>query len=93
LNISLFSDIFNLNLIRKGDRKMMKLYKSLDYPKHWIACVAGTGWVAFPRTENGWEQRHPARGLDPLHLREVPVHLAQNAGLPVNAEAAELTFA
>ena len=72
---------------------MIKLYTSLDHPKHWIACVAGAGWVAFPRTENGWEDRHPARGLDPLHLREVPVRLAAKTGAPMDAEAAELVLA
>ena len=72
---------------------MIKLYNSLDHPKHWIACVAGSGWVAFPRTENGWEQRHPARGLDPLRLREVPRSMAQNTGAPWNEETVELSAA
>ena len=72
---------------------MIKLYQSLDHPKHWIACVAGDGWVAFPKTENGWGQRHPARGLDPLRLREVPVRKAQNTGAPLEEGAAELTLA
>jgi hypothetical protein len=72
---------------------MIKLYKSLSHPNHWIACVTGTGWVAFPKTENGWELRHPARGLDPLHLRQVPLGLARNTGAPVNQEAAELVLA
>lgn len=69
---------------------MIKLYKSLSHPNHWIACVAGTGWVAFPKIENGWTQRHPARGLDPLHLREVPVRMAEKAGAPLTVEEPEL---
>jgi hypothetical protein len=36
----------------------------------------------FPARENGWELRQPARGLDPLHLREVPAKLARNTGFP-----------
>ncbi len=72
---------------------MIKLYESRDYPRHWIACVSGAGWVAFPRTENGWGQRHPARGLDPLHLREVPLRKAQNTGAPLHEDAAELVLA
>jgi hypothetical protein len=36
--------------------------------------------VAFPARENGWLERHPARGLDPLYLREVPVEMAVNTG-------------
>lgn len=72
---------------------MIKLYNSLKHPNHWIACVTGTGWVAFPKTEDGWNQRHPARGLDPMHLREAPLRMARNTGAPVDAEAAELTLA
>lgn len=65
---------------------MLKLYQSWEHPNHWIACV-GTGWVAFPKTENGWEQRRPARGLDPLHLRQVPIQLAENTGITRSEEA------
>ena len=48
---------------------MIKLYQSAAHPKHWIAYVQSLGWLMFPARENGWEQRQPARGLDPLHLR------------------------
>ena len=60
---------------------MIRLYRSTLHPKHWVAHVPGSGWVTFPARENGWIERHAARGLDPLHLREVPVELAANAGL------------
>src|SRR5450755_2919274 len=60
---------------RKGT-EMIRLYKSALHPRHWVACVPGTGWVAFPARENGWQERHPAKGLDPLHLREVPIESA-----------------
>ncbi len=72
---------------------MIKLYHSQNHPNHWIACVAGAGWVAFPKSENGWNQRHPARGLDPMHLREAPLRLARNTGAPVESEPAELALA
>ena len=61
---------------------MVRLYRSKTHPHHWVAYVEGSGWVVFPARENGWEERKPARGLDPLHLREVPLRLAQNTGLP-----------
>jgi hypothetical protein len=61
---------------------MIKLYQSAAHPKHWIAYVQSLGWLMFPARENGWEQRQPARGLDPLHLRQMPVRCAQDAGLP-----------
>ncbi len=59
---------------------MIKLYRSAIHPRHWVAYVPGTGWVFFPNKENGWAQRQPARGLDPVHLRQVPLHLAANTG-------------
>jgi hypothetical protein len=61
---------------------MIKLYRSAVHPKQWIAYVEGSGWVVFPARENGWESRQAARGLDPMYLRQVPVHLAEPAGIP-----------
>jgi hypothetical protein len=70
---------------------MIRLYRSGLHPETWVAYVPGTGWVAFPASENGWSERHPARGLDPLHLREVPVELAANTGfLQIEPEYAEM---
>jgi hypothetical protein len=37
--------------------------------------------LIFPAQENGWEKRQPARGLDPMHVREVVLRLASNTGL------------
>ena len=61
---------------------MIKVYRSAMHPKQWIAYVEGSGWVIFPARENGWESRQAARGLDPMYLRQVPVSLAESAGLP-----------
>jgi hypothetical protein len=61
---------------------MIKLYQSAMHPQQWIAHVEGSGWVVFPARENGWELRQPARGLDPLYLRQVPVQLAGPTSLP-----------
>ncbi len=72
---------------------MIKLYQSHNHPNHWIACVAGSGWVAFPKTKNGWGERHPARGLDPMYLREVPLRLAADTGAPSEQEVADLALA
>ena len=62
---------------------MTKLYRSSCHPRHWIAYAPGTGWLIFPFQTNGWEQRQPVRGLDPMHLREVPGTLAADSGFPV----------
>jgi hypothetical protein len=60
----------------------MKLYRSAVHEGQWLACGREIGWVVFPAQENGWEARRPARGIDPVHLREVPLRLAANAGMP-----------
>ncbi len=68
---------------------MRKLYRSAVHKNYWIAFTKDQGWVAFPDKENGWEQRHPARGIDPLYLREAPAKLAANAGFPQENAPAE----
>jgi hypothetical protein len=35
----------------------------------------------FPAEAGGWEKRQPARALDPLDVREVPLRLAFNTGI------------
>jgi hypothetical protein len=40
----------------------------------------------FPAQREGWHDRRPAHGIDPLHLREVPLRLAFNTGLPGTTE-------
>lgn len=60
----------------------MKLYRSRNYPNRWYAHSHSTGWVMFPAELNGWEKRQPARGLDPIDLRQVPVQLGFDAGIP-----------
>jgi hypothetical protein len=59
----------------------MKLYQSREHQGKWIAWSEETGWVVFPATVNGWVQRKPGRGLDPMHLRQVPAHLAAGTGI------------
>jgi hypothetical protein len=69
---------------------MRKLYRSTVHKNYWVAYVSGSGWVMFPDRENGWEMRQPARGLDPLYLREAPAKLAQVAGFPPRETEPEL---
>ncbi len=59
---------------------MEKLYRSTLHSNNWIAYIPGSGWFIFPAKENGWESRKPARGLDPVHLREVPLRMAAETG-------------
>ena len=65
----------------------MKLYRSKNYPNRWYAHNNSTGWVMFPDETNGWEKRQPARGIDPIDIREVPVRLAFDAGIPGSPNA------
>jgi hypothetical protein len=59
----------------------VKLYKSSQHTGQWIAYARGIGWVIFPARANGWEERRNARGLDPMHLREVPLWHALDTGI------------
>jgi len=36
----------------------------------------------FPAEVDGWQKGQPARGFDPLELREVPLRLGFNTGIP-----------
>ena len=72
---------------------MIKLYRNMERPGNWIAYVPESGWVTFPAVANGWERRQPARGLDPLHLREAPLSQAAECGLPQPKHALRPVFA
>jgi hypothetical protein len=61
---------------------MIKLYRDAQRPNNWVAYIPNTGWVSFPASDHGWERRTPARGLDPLFLREVPLQNGSAAGVP-----------
>ncbi len=65
----------------EGKLNMIRLYRSATHPRQWLAYVPGTGWLAFPNKEHGWLERKPARGLDPMHLREVPAQFATHTGI------------
>ena len=68
----------------------MKLYRSRNYPNRWYACSKSTGWIMFPAEAGGWNKRQPARGVDPIDIREVPLELAFSAGVPASEEAGEM---
>lgn len=68
----------------------MKLYRSRNYPNRWYACSKSTGWIMFPAEADGWNKRQPARGVDPIDIREVPLELAFGAGVPASVETGEM---
>ncbi|HTX37636.1 MAG TPA: hypothetical protein VME43_21555 [Bryobacteraceae bacterium] len=59
----------------------MKLYRSAVHPGCWVAYIPDSGWVVFPAREHGWHDRRPARGLDPVHLRQAPLRMAAETGI------------
>ena len=67
---------------------VLSLYRSATHPLHWFAYTLASGWVVFPARQNGWEERRAARGLDPLHLRQVPLRMAFGTGLLEEAGSA-----
>ena len=69
---------------------MIKLYRSSIHLDHWVAYSPATGWTMFPARPDGWNARRPAHGIDPLHLREVPLRLAFNTGLPGTVASLEV---
>lgn len=71
----------------------MKLYRSATHPDQWIAYGQGMGWVVFPAAPNGWEKRRPARGLDPVHLREAPSQLASGTGFGQESTGRKFLYA
>jgi len=60
----------------------MRLFHDHQHPDHWIAYHPREGYVAFPARSGGWAERHPARGLDPMKVREVSVRMAEGTGMP-----------
>jgi hypothetical protein len=62
---------------------MLKLYRTSNDLNQWVAYCPEDGWVVFPARAGGWESRRPARGLDPMFLREVSPSLGVASGLPI----------
>lgn len=60
---------------------MLKIYRSAQHEGSWIAYSQETGWVIFPAAAGGWDRRKPCRGIDPVHLRQVPASLAATSGV------------
>ena len=60
----------------------MKLYRNHNYPTRWYAFGVEIGWVMFPAEAGGWDKREPARGIDPIRFREMPLSMAYDAGVP-----------
>ena len=60
----------------------MKLYRSTEDVTRWFAFARSTGWVAFPAEIGGWHKRQSIRCVNPLVMREVPLRMGFNTGIP-----------
>lgn len=49
---------------------------------HWFAIDPEIGWVMFPAEFSGCQKRKPALVIDPQYMREVPLRMGFNTGVP-----------
>jgi hypothetical protein len=61
---------------------MPRLFRSSQDLEHWFVFEDSLGWVKFPARIDGWAERQPIRTVSELALREVPLWLSFNTGLP-----------
>ena len=61
---------------------MPRLYRSSHDLEHWFVLDESLGWFRFPACTNGWVHRRLMRTVAGLDLREVPLRLSFNTGLP-----------
>jgi hypothetical protein len=59
----------------------LKLYRSTKDVR-WFAFSRKTGWLMFPAEVGGWQKRQPHSGIDPIDMREVPLRMGFNTGIP-----------
>jgi hypothetical protein len=64
-----------------GTARELKLYRSAR-DDNWFAFGSVAGWVTFPAEIGGWQKRQPAPGVDLLDLRESPLRIGFNTGIP-----------
>jgi hypothetical protein len=60
----------------------MKLYRSTIDSTRWYAFSSTTGWMTFPAQVAGWQRRRHVRGVNRLVMREVPLRMGFNTGIP-----------
>jgi hypothetical protein len=59
----------------------LKLYRSVK-DIWWFAFAPETGCVIFPAEVGGWHSLRPSSGVDPTDMREVPLRMGFNSGIP-----------
>jgi hypothetical protein len=59
----------------------LKLYRSVK-DVWWFSFDPEDGWVVFPAEVDGWHKRRASSSVDPTELREVPLRMGFNTGIP-----------
>ena len=59
----------------------MKLYRT-NRDVNWFAFSSEIGWVRFPAEIGGWQKRQPSPDADLLDMREIPICMGFNTGIP-----------
>jgi CheY-like chemotaxis protein len=59
----------------------LKLYRSVK-DILWFSFDSKTGWVMFPAEVGGWHKRQASSGFDRTDMREVPLRMGFNTGIP-----------
>jgi hypothetical protein len=60
----------------------MKLYRSTRDANWWFAFDPTVGWVMFRAEAGGWQNLRRATGFEPTEMREVPLCMGFNTGIP-----------
>ena len=72
-------------------RPELKLYRSVKDIR-WFAFGSADGWQSFPAEVGGWTKRQCAREIDPIDMREVPLRMGFNTGIPGAPTSSGLFF-
>jgi CheY-like chemotaxis protein len=60
----------------------MKLYRCSKDLTRWFAFGPANGWQSFPAEVDGWKKRQRVSHIDPMDMREVPLRMGFNTGIP-----------
>ena len=83
---SLFLVSQRISVAEKGvaalsGRRELKLYRSVKDIR-WFAFGLANGWQSFPAEVGGWRKRQRVSDIVPIDMREVPIRMAFNTGIP-----------
>jgi hypothetical protein len=59
----------------------LKLYRSTR-DNRWFAFDPRMEWVMFPAQVGGWQKRRPSGSINRIDMREVPLRMGFNTGIP-----------